>query len=131
MKLYLMFSALLLSLFFPAGQQVIDVTKGEATQDFTGSFSSSMNGQIMSPTKFVRLTSGTPYFQEQFMKGRLIDAKATAYTSKSVRLNLLDNEVNFLDPGTGQELIATISFKQIQLLDSATGTRYTFILGDQ
>ena len=64
------------------------------------------------------------------MKARLFDANGESYASHSVRLNLFDNEVNFLD-ADGAEMVTTIPVKKIQLTDTTTGTQYLFVFGDQ
>jgi hypothetical protein len=64
------------------------------------------------------------------MKARLFDANGESYASHSVRLNLFDNDVNFLD-ANGTEMVTTTPVKKIQLTDTTNGTQYLFVLGDQ
>jgi hypothetical protein len=85
---------------------------------------------VHQPIKFVKFTAGTPFFNDQWMKARLFDGYGESYASHSVRLNLLDNDVSFLD-ADGTEMVTTIPVKRIQLTDTTTGTQYFFVLGDQ
>ncbi|HXD76924.1 MAG TPA: hypothetical protein VN616_03900 [Puia sp.] len=111
-------------------QQVVDVD----AQDFNGTnhqtVENAVNGLMLQPYKYVRVTDGTPYFNKEYMKARLFDGAGTSYASNAVRLNLLDNEVDFKD-AAGNELVATTPVKQIQLTDTTTGTKYLFVKGDQ
>lgn len=111
-------------------QQVVDVNNDNNSA--TGRFSvmDAATGQIFQPSKFVRVTSGSPFFKGQWFSARLFDADGTSYACRSVRLNLLDNEVNFLAPD-GTELTARTAVKRIQLTDTVSSKNYLFILGDQ
>lgn len=112
-------------------QQVIDVTDNDNAISYTRqSVLSAAAGQIFQPSKFVRVTSGSPFFNGQWFSGKLFDADGNRYSCPSVRLNLLDNEINFLDP-TGIELTARTPIKRIQLTDTVSGRIYLFVLGDQ
>jgi len=79
---------------------------------------------------FSASSAGTPFFDDRWMKARLFDGNGDSYASHSVRLNLLDNDVSFLD-ADGTEMVTTIPVKKIQLTDTTTGTKYLFILGDR
>ena len=85
---------------------------------------------VHQPIKFVEVTAGTPFFNDQWMKARLFDDNGESYASHSVRLNLLDNDVSFLDADR-TEMVTTIPVKKIRLTDTTTGTQYLFVLGDQ
>jgi hypothetical protein len=111
-------------------QQVVDVNSDKFSWNDPTSTLNNISGQVYQPVEFVRITAGTPFFDEQYMKARLFDANGESYASHSVRLNLFDNEVNFLD-AHGNEMVATTPIKKIQLTDTTTGTQYLFVLGDQ
>jgi hypothetical protein len=126
------------SLFFTAtlflccstgrSQQVVNVNSDNFS--FTNRNNTDISGMVHQPVKFVKITAGTPFFNDQWMKARLFDGDGGSYASHSVRLNLLDNDVSFLDPD-GTEMVTTIPVKKIQLTDTTTGTQYLFVLGDQ
>jgi hypothetical protein len=111
-------------------QQVIDVANENAFTNVRQSVLSAASGQTFQPNKFVRVNSGSPFFKGQWFSAQLFDADGNRYTCPNVRLNLLDNEVNFLD-ATGTELINRTPIKQIQLTDTVSGSHYLFIRGDQ
>lgn len=111
-------------------QQVIDVNSDDFSATNQRSVLSAATGQIFQPDKFVRVTSGSPFFKGQWFSARLFDADGNSYASPNVRLNLLDNEVNFLD-AAGTEMVATTPVKKIQLTDTISGVRYFFVRSDQ
>jgi hypothetical protein len=129
------------SLFFTAtlflccltgrSQQVVDVNSSNFSLANPNSVSfDNVSGLIYNPIKFVKVTAGTPFFKEEWMKARLFTDNGESYASHAVRLNLFDNDVNFLD-ARGTEMIASTPVKKIQLTDTTTGTQYLFVQGDQ
>jgi hypothetical protein len=109
-------------------QQVVNVNSDNFS--FTNRNNTDISGMVHQPIKFVKITAGTPFFNDQWMKARLFDGNGESYASHSVRLNLLDNDVSFLD-ADGTEMVCTIPVKKILLTDTTTGTQYLFVLGDQ
>src|SRR5579871_1395915 len=110
-------------------QQVIDLSK----TDFSAAAPASLDvvkGQVYSPAKFVKVTSGTPFFKDEWMKGGVIDNEGNIYGNVWLKLNLIDNEVNY-QAANGQEMVATNPLKYIILNDSVTNEKYEFIKGDQ
>ncbi|HVU97950.1 MAG TPA: hypothetical protein VHE34_22155 [Puia sp.] len=109
-------------------QRVIDVnsTDGAGATDYSAS--SAVMGQLYTGLKFVRVTAGTPFFKEQFMKAVLFDDGGGRYRCNAVRINLLDNEINFLG-ADGRENVATSPVRRIILTDSTNGANYYFIWG--
>jgi hypothetical protein len=129
------------SLFFTAtlflccltgkSQQVVDVNTNNFSLANPNSVSfDNVSGLIYNPIKFVKVTAGTPFFKEEWMKARLFTDNGESYASHAVRLNLFDNEVNFLD-AHGTEMIASTPVNKIRLTDTTTGTQYLFVQGDQ
>lgn len=121
-------AALVLLAFAGKAQKVIDVTTADGTGATDYNATSAVIGQLYTGIKYVRVTAGTPFFKEQFMKARLYDGAGGGYRSNAVRINLLDNEINFLAPD-GREMIASSPVRRIILTDSATGSTYFFIWG--
>ncbi|HXB07291.1 MAG TPA: hypothetical protein VNW04_09250 [Puia sp.] len=119
---------LFLILVQAGAQKVIDVTNANGTGSTDYSAASAVMGQLYTGIKYVRVTAGTPFFKEQFMKAVLLDKDGGRYRCNAVRLNLLDNEVNFLG-ADGKELIASSPVRRIILTDSILGAQYYFILG--
>src|ERR1700722_6336066 len=109
-------------------QQVVNVNSDNFS--FSNRNNADISQMVHQPIKFVKITAGTPFFDDRWMKARLFDGNGDSYASHSVRLNLLDNDVSFLD-ADGTEMVTTIPVKKIQLTDTTTGTKYLFILGDR
>jgi hypothetical protein len=131
MRLIPCITVCILSSVLVRAQQVIDVTKINYDQaSANGNITVSANGVISSPVKFVRIVSGTPFFAENWMKGTLVLEGGKAYANLWLRLDLLDNEINYKD-ANGQEMTATSPVQYISLIDSATGAKYDFVQGAQ
>jgi hypothetical protein len=121
----------LFSAVLTRAQQVLDVTKIEYNQaSSNGNITMSANGVLSSPVKFIRVTSGTPYFIENWTKGTLVLEGGKAYANLSLRLDLMNNEVEYKDM-KGQEMTATSPIQYIFLTDSITGVKYDFVRGAQ
>ncbi len=107
---------------------MIDVNgaDGAGVADYNANYA--VAGQLYTGIKYVRVTGGTPFFKEQFMKAVLLDDGGGRYRCNAVRINLLDNEVNFLGRD-GKELIASSPIRRIILTDSTSGANYYFIWG--
>lgn len=109
-------------------QRVIDVGTADGLGATDYNANSAVLGQLYTGLKFVRVTAGTPFFKEQFMKAVLFDDGGGRYRCNAVRINLLDNEINFLG-ADGREMIASSPVRRIILTDSTSGANYYFIWG--
>lgn len=104
-------------------QQVVDVSKensGVSTNTFF-----SVGGEPFVTTKFVNLVEGSPYFKDDWMNAILVDAKNNQYKAKSVKLDLMDNKIHFLDDG-GREMLASVDARQI-IFSDAGGNNFKFV----
>ena len=79
--------------------------------------------------KFVRLVSGSPFFNEQMMRGILISKDNTEYRNIIIRLNLLESQVNFLN-NKQEELVVGTPLREVTLLDTVNQKNYHFIFSD-
>ncbi len=129
MRPLLIAAAIFLFASYGRGQQVVDLSKTDFKAG-DGNASLIVNGMVYSPIKFVKVVAGTPFFREEWMRGTLVLDGGKAFSNIPVRLNLMDNEVNYRD-ATGQEMIASSPIKYVILIDSITGVKYSFVLGDQ
>jgi hypothetical protein len=130
MRPILILIAIVLSGALARAQQVVDLNKTDYKLTGEGMAVTSVNGLIYSPVKFVKVTAGTPFFKEQWMKGTLVAEGGQAYKNLELRLNVMDNEVNYKD-AKGQEMITSSPIKYVILTDSSIGEKYEFALGDQ
>jgi len=111
-------------LSFPCfAQRVIDVSK-ENTQLGPNVFYAA-GGEPFVNAKFVNLVEGTPYFKDEWLKGIVVDKAHHEYRNISIKLDLLDNKVHYLNDEE-QELIATTPLEEVVLTDAA-GNNYRFV----
>jgi hypothetical protein len=123
--------ALLIAGYSGMAQKVIDITNTDASSMGMGLPVSTIGGEPFANVKFVRVTSGTPFFSENWMKGTLVPTTGSkAYKGLLIRLNLLDNSVNYRDQH-GDERVAQTALKFILLTDTTNGAEYSFIHGSQ
>jgi hypothetical protein len=125
---FLTTAALMLLLTDANAQRVIDINGADGAGVTDYNASSAVMGQLYTGIKYVRVTAGTPFFRETFMKAVLFDDGGGRYRCNAVRINLLDNEVNFLG-ADGREMISSSPVRRIILTDSTTGANYFFIWG--
>jgi hypothetical protein len=85
-----------------------------------------MGGQPYQNIKYIRLVSGSPYFSEEWMKGWAITSKGIRYKGDQLKMDLIENELHFLDK-EGKELIATVSFDTLKLVDPKESIEHKFI----
>ncbi|MEP7255319.1 MAG: hypothetical protein ABI666_06055 [Ferruginibacter sp.] len=104
--------------------KVIDVGKEDVR--ITASQFYTVGGEPMSSTKYVRVVSGTPYFNEAWMKGSLDLSDGHGYENLWLKLDLIDNSLLYLD-AEGKEMIATSIIKNVTLIDSVSGRKYEFV----
>ncbi|HEY0041133.1 MAG TPA: hypothetical protein VGB71_10750 [Flavisolibacter sp.] len=103
-------------------QRSIDVTK---VDNIGMNTFFSVGGAPFVNAKFVRLKSGTPYFSDNWMKGKGLAAEGKVYSAPAIRLNLLDDQIIFMD-ATGNEFVASIPLKQLILIDTINAKEYNF-----
>ena len=107
--------------------QTIDVDKNDKRLAAISNLSASGTPYINA--KFVRVISGSPFFNEQMMRGILISRDNTEYRNIIIRLNLLESQVNFLN-NKQEELIVGTPLREVTLLDTITQKNYHFIFSD-
>jgi hypothetical protein len=115
---------------FGAGyaQRVVNVDAADGINASDKNAMAAVSGQVYTGIKYVRITAGTPFFKEKFMKASLFDDNHGRYHCDAARLNLLDNEINFLG-ADGKEMTAASPITNIVFIDSITKVQYLFTLG--
>jgi len=121
-------ASLLFLLTASKAQRVVDVDNGEGTGATDKTGRGAVTGQLYTGIKYVRVTAGTPFFKEKFMHAVLFDFEGSRYRCNAARLNLLDNEINFL-ADDGKENTATTPIRSLVLTDDNNGAQYSFVLG--
>ncbi|MEJ0106433.1 MAG: hypothetical protein WDO19_29530 [Bacteroidota bacterium] len=119
------FLLLLVPSFVFAQQQTIDVGKDNANPVRDGLFYT-VAGTPFSPYKYVRVVSGSPYFNEDWMKGVVLIPSRGQAKSDQVKLDLLSGELLYKD-STEKEFIVTTPIQQLTLADPASGKEYIFV----
>jgi hypothetical protein len=105
-------------------QRVIDVNK----QDVRGANSNIffvVAGEPFVNAKFTRLVDGSPYFNDEWMKGFAMLDSTNRY-SGMVKLDLMENKVHFQDE-KGNEMVATSKIRQLILVDTMKQVSFTFV----
>jgi len=105
-------------------QRVIDVSKTDESP-FRGLFYV-VGGHPFSMAKYAKVTEGSPYFKDEWMKGSVIVKSGEQYDNQLLRLDLISNELHYLD-STGQEMITTEKAVEVIFKDSVSGRQYRFV----
>jgi len=109
-------------------QKTVDVTKSDVSA-MSPAFFNVVGGQPFVFAKFTRLVDGSPYFNDNWMKGSVVVNGGTQYSGIYLKLDLYDNEIHFQDQ-KGNEMIATIAVQKVLLVDTAAQRVYNFINGE-
>jgi hypothetical protein len=120
---YPLIAVILLSQMLVSAQKVVDVSKNE---DIGANTFYSVGGEPFVNAKFVRLKSGSPYFLNEWLKAKGVGESGQVYGGATVKLNLLDNQILFLN-SKGAEMISTVSLKELVLTDTINSVKYQFV----
>lgn len=117
--------ALMMSLGFYTtySQQVIDVNN---TNYNALNMLQVVGGNPVTNAKYVSLVEGSPYLQEEWIKGKLITEQGYVFQDVFLRLNLIENTIHYKDP-KGNEMIATMPIREVILPEQATGKTLRFV----
>jgi len=122
------FIALCLCVLFSPAQKTVDVTTGNVNA-MSPAFFNVFGGEPFVLAKFTRLVEGSPYFNDNWMKGNVIVNGERQYSGIYLKMDLYDNEVHFQDQ-KGNEMIATTPIQKVLLVDTAAQRVYNFINGE-
>jgi len=113
--------ALLLFCCSAVAQRTVDVDKLEGS---ALAFFSTAGGVPVLSAKFVRLVEGTPYFTDQWLKGKVLIGRSE-YRNLILRINILETSLEFRDI-KGEAMVCSMPVEQVVLNDSLTGAQYSF-----
>lgn len=106
-------------------QKIIDVDK-EANSATVFNYMYTVAGTPFVNAKFARVVEGSPFFNEQMMKGAIILSEGKEYRNIMVRINLLEFQVNYI--GDKQiELVASTPIREVVLWDTINNKDYRFV----
>jgi len=79
--------------------------------------------------KFSKVVDGSPFFNEQMMRGAIILSEGKEYRNILVRLNLLESQVNYIDEKQ-IEMIATTPISEVVLWDTIHNNHHRFVFSN-
>jgi len=126
MKCLLITCVLSIIWFNAISQKTIDVDKEATTGSGAFNHMYTVGGTPFVMAKFSRVVEGSPFFNEQIMKGAIILSGGKEYKNVLIRLNLLESQVNYLDEKQ-IEMIATTPVREVVLWDTIQKKDYRFI----
>lgn len=126
MQRLLTYCCLSLLCFTAASQKTIDVDK---ESDRALNYLYTVGGTPFITAKFARVVEGSPFFNEQMMRGAIILSEGREYKNILIRLNLLESQVNYLNEKE-VELIASTPVREIVLWDTIYNEDHRFIFSD-
>jgi len=107
-----------------SAQQVVNVDK---TNVSALHFFDVAGGSPVVRAKFARLVEGTPYFNEDWSKGRvLIENNTAEFKNVDLRVNLMEVTLEFRDPH-GSELTCTNPIRRVTLASPDNSQEFAFV----
>jgi hypothetical protein len=79
--------------------------------------------------KYNELKSGSPYFQDEWVKAKLLANDGYVYKGIKIKLNLMDNHIHFVDESGSEKMIKS-PLNQIEFEPNAKGSAYLFVSGN-
>jgi hypothetical protein len=83
-------------------------------------------GHTVSTTKYIRVSSGSPYFSETWMKGTVYLTDSTVARNVRLRLDLLDGSLLYINENN-EEMISVLPVYQVSITDTVANKKYIFI----
>lgn len=107
-------------------QKTVDVDKEPARTGGAVNYLYTVAGTPFVTAKFSRVVEGSPFFNEQMLRGAIILSEGKEYKNILVRLNLLESQVNYIDEKQ-TEMIATTPVKEVVIWDTLFENDHRFI----
>jgi len=80
-------------------------------------------------TKFSKLIEGSPFFNEQIMRGSIFSNDGKEYRNILMRLNLLESQVNYINEKQ-VEMIVSTTIRAVVLWDTIRNLHYRFVFSN-
>jgi hypothetical protein len=131
MKQFILLS-LVFAAFAASSQGVVNVDKTDPTaipNTLRYGLMYLTGGAPVPNTKYVQVVSGTPYFNDSLMLGKIVMSGGRVIDSLKLRLDLLENTFQYqgLD---GTIMTATTPIRSITLFEPVAGGEYNFVHSD-
>jgi DNA-binding PadR family transcriptional regulator len=110
-------------------QKTVDVDKEPSRVGGALNYLYTVAGTPFVNTKFSRVVSGSPFFNENMMRGAIILSGGKEYRNVLLRLSLLESQVNYLNEKE-TELIASTPVREVVLWDTVFNKDHRFIFSD-
>jgi hypothetical protein len=107
-------------------QTTVDVNKEPPAGGGVLRYVYTVAGTPFVTAKFSKVVEGTPFFNEQMMRGAIILSEGKEYRNIWVRLNLLETQVNYIDEKQ-VEMIATTPISEVVLWDTINNHHHRFV----
>lgn len=127
MRCILIFVIILITIGSDA-QRVVDLTKDDANL-LNPNFFYTVSGEPVGLPKYVRVVEGSAFFITDWLTGRVMLISGKEYGPMQLKLDLLKNELYYLEP-SGKEMIATTPLQRVILIDTIRQLHYIFIHSD-
>ncbi|MFT3910739.1 MAG: hypothetical protein QM737_15080 [Ferruginibacter sp.] len=105
-------------------QQVINVDKSDININYSPS--DMLHGHSMGNTHYVTVTSGSPYFSENWMVSDIYITDSMVARKVRVKLNLLNGSFLYMN-NKNEELVSEQPVLKITMSDTLTKTNYSFL----
>lgn len=129
MQRLLVYCCLSLIWFNVFSQRTIDVDKDPNVNGGILQNVFTMGGKPFVTAKFSKVVEGSPFFNEQLMPGIITLNEGKEYKDLSLRLNLLESQVNYLGD-KNIEMMATSAVKVVVLRDTIQKTDHRFVFSE-
>lgn len=110
-------------------QSTVDVDKEQGVGGGALKYVYTVAGTPFVTAKFSRVVEGSPFFNEQMIRGAIILSKGKEYRNILVRLNLLESQVNYIDEKQ-IEMIASTPISEVVLWDTINNNHHRFVFSD-
>ena len=104
--------------------QTIDVDKNTGPLPSRAFYST--GGFPLSSFKYTKVTSGSAYLSDTWMKGALATADSVQYANVRLKLDLLENSIVYMNE-KGEEMVCVTPIIKLTLRDTVSGKTYLFV----
>ena len=111
-----------------AAQKVIDVSK-ESSKDLVLQSFYIVGGEPFSNLQYARIIEGSPFYNDNWMKGTVYFEDGTGYTGLYLKLDMLKGNVHYMGADEA-EFVVDEKLKKVVLTDTVTSKNYEFIHSD-
>ncbi len=105
-------------------QQTVDINRVENLAGQNLFYA--INGEPFAAARFSKVVEGSPYFKDEWMKGTVVLSGGKKIDNLSLKINLLDGTVIYLN-NNNEELEASTAIKEVILTDIMSAQNYRFL----